>query len=162
MAHPLDDVPDQHVALPRRMRLGEHPLLAAPIAGDPHEPRRERPERLVEGLGASRQRVGAVAAPVPARDRPGGHSVAWRTISRNSAAAASPRRRGSSGGMSGTSPNQLLRRFTVTIVGFRSSLAGAGGVSGFAVPLRTMAGPSSGTGFPFPGGGVFGGGGGGG
>jgi hypothetical protein len=26
--------------------LGDHPVLAAPVAGDPHEPRREGAERL--------------------------------------------------------------------------------------------------------------------
>jgi hypothetical protein len=36
VAHALEDVADQHVALPRRVRLGEHPLLAAAVAGDPH------------------------------------------------------------------------------------------------------------------------------
>ena len=40
----------------------------------------------------------------------------------------------------------------VTIAGFRSSLAGAGGVSGFAAPLRTIAGPVNGTAFRFRGG----------
>ena len=40
---------------------------------------------------------------------------------------------------------------TVTIAGLRSSLAGAGGVSGF-VPLRPIAGTSSRTGFRFLGG----------
>ena len=43
----------EHVTL-RRVRLGEHPLLAAPVAGDPQEPRRERPERLVQGFPAGR------------------------------------------------------------------------------------------------------------
>ena len=40
-------------------------VLAAAVAGDAHEPRRERPERLVQGFRAGRQRVVAVAAPVP-------------------------------------------------------------------------------------------------
>jgi hypothetical protein len=37
------------------MRLGKHPLLAAPVAGDAHEPRRERGERLSQrsaGVGS--------------------------------------------------------------------------------------------------------------
>jgi hypothetical protein len=38
VTHPRDDVADQHVALRRRMCLGEHPLLAAPVTGDPQEP----------------------------------------------------------------------------------------------------------------------------
>jgi hypothetical protein len=55
--------------------------------------------------------------------------------------------------MSGTSTDDLAPgRRAVTIADFRSSLAGAGGVSGFALPLRTIAGPSSGTGFRFRGG----------
>jgi hypothetical protein len=41
---------------------------------------------------------------------------------------------------------------TVTIADFRSSLAGADVVSGFAVPLRTIADPVSTTGFFFRGG----------
>jgi hypothetical protein len=44
---------------------------------------------------------------------------------------------------SGASPH-LLRRFTVTIADFRSSLAGAGVVSGLAVPFRVIAVPSNG------------------
>jgi hypothetical protein len=38
----------------RRVRLVQHPVLVAAGAGDPHEPRRERPERLVQGLPAVR------------------------------------------------------------------------------------------------------------
>ena len=45
-----------------------------------------------------------------------------------------------------------LRLFAVTIAGLRSSLAGAGVVSGFAAPFPTMAGPASGAGFRFRGG----------
>jgi hypothetical protein len=53
MTHASDDVADQHVPL-RRVRLGEHPLLAAAVAGDPEEPRRERPERLVQSFRPGR------------------------------------------------------------------------------------------------------------
>jgi hypothetical protein len=38
------------------------------------------------------------------------------------------------------------------IADFRSSLAGAGVVFGFAAPFRTIAGPSNGTAFRFRGG----------
>jgi hypothetical protein len=41
---------------------------------------------------------------------------------------------------------------TVTIAGFRSSLAGASVVSGFGAPFRMSAGPVSGTAFRFHGG----------
>jgi hypothetical protein len=46
------------------VRLGEHPSLAAPGAGDPHKPRRERPERFVQGFATGWQWLVAVAAPV--------------------------------------------------------------------------------------------------
>jgi hypothetical protein len=38
----------------------------------------------------------------------------------------------------------------VTIADFRSSLAGAGGVSGIAAPFHTITGTSNGTAFRFP------------
>ena len=46
--------------------------------------------------------------------------------------------------ISGSGCCRRPRLLVVTIAGLRSSLAGAGGVSGFAVPLRTIAGPSNG------------------
>ena len=49
--------------------------------------------------------------------------MAWRPIWRNSVSAASPRRRCSSGVMSGTSPHLPGRRLTVTIADLRSSRA---------------------------------------
>ena len=61
VAHPLDDGADQHVAL-WRGRLVQHPALAVAAAGDPHEPGRERAERLGQRFAAGRQRVVAVAA----------------------------------------------------------------------------------------------------
>ena len=74
MAHPGDKVAERPIALRcGRVGLGEHPDLAASVALDPEEPRREGAERLAQSLGRCRQRIGAVAAPVPARDRPGGH-----------------------------------------------------------------------------------------
>jgi hypothetical protein len=42
MAHAVEDVAYQHVAL-RHVRLGDHPVLAAPLAHDAEEPRREGP-----------------------------------------------------------------------------------------------------------------------
>jgi hypothetical protein len=39
MAHLGDDIADQHVALSRwRVRLVQHSILAAAVAGDPHDP----------------------------------------------------------------------------------------------------------------------------
>ena len=51
----------------RHVRLVPHAVLAAAVAGDPHEPARERRERRLEGLSGAGQRVGAIAAPVPRR-----------------------------------------------------------------------------------------------
>jgi hypothetical protein len=48
--HPVEDVADQHVAL-RPARLGKHPLLAAPVAGDPQEPTRKRGKRFGQRFG---------------------------------------------------------------------------------------------------------------
>jgi hypothetical protein len=62
-AHPVEDVADQHLAL-GHVRLGDHPLLPAAIAHDPQEPRRERAQRLVEGLLAGRQQVVTVGRPL--------------------------------------------------------------------------------------------------
>jgi hypothetical protein len=70
--HALDVVPDQHLAL-RPVGLVDHPLLAAAVAHDTQEPRRERAHGLVQGLLAGRQRMIAIAAPVALRDRPGRH-----------------------------------------------------------------------------------------
>ena len=55
------------------VRLVDHLHLAAAIALDAQEPGRERGERLVEGLGAGRQWVGAVAEPVSPGRAPDGH-----------------------------------------------------------------------------------------
>jgi hypothetical protein len=44
----------------RGVRLVQHPVLAAAVAGDPHEPRGERAERLIESLGAAVAERGAV------------------------------------------------------------------------------------------------------
>jgi hypothetical protein len=46
-----------------RVRLRQHAILAAAVAGDPHEPRREGTERLGQGLGGRGQRLVAIAAP---------------------------------------------------------------------------------------------------
>ena len=73
---PAADVADRHGALPlRRVHLVEHPVLTAEVAGDPHEPRRERRQRLVEGFACGGQRVVAAAAPVPFGDRSRGHAA---------------------------------------------------------------------------------------
>ena len=141
MAHALEDVTQGPIA-PRRMGLVDHAVLAAAVAGDPQEPRRERPQRLGQGFGSGRQRVGAVATPVASGRHDQSLPVARRTISRHSASAASPRRRCSSGITSGASPNLPGRRFAVTIADLRSSLAGAG-VAGFAAPsARSPARPA--------------------
>ena len=90
------------------VRLGDHPLLAAAVADDAEEPRREGAQRLVQGLGgrsaAGRCRSCASAAWRRTEARHDFSPVAWRTNSRNSASAASPRRWCSSGVISGTSP----------------------------------------------------------
>jgi hypothetical protein len=57
----------------RHVGLVDHPLLAAALAHDPQEPRRERAQRFVQGLRAGGQWVVAVAAPVATRDRPCWH-----------------------------------------------------------------------------------------
>jgi hypothetical protein len=49
MAHAGDDIADRHIA-PLHVRLVEHAVLPAPIAGDPEEPRREGLERLGQGI----------------------------------------------------------------------------------------------------------------
>ncbi len=107
------------------VRLVDHLHLAAAVALDPQEPRRERPERLGQRFGGRGQRVVAVAAPVPLRKL--GHGLpAQRTVSRQSRVGgiASPavllQRQ------SGASPNLPCRRFTVTIADFWSSFAGGG------------------------------------
>ena len=150
MAHALEDVTQGPIA-PRRMGLVDHAVLAAAVAGDPQEPRRERPQRLGQGFGSGRQRVGAVATPVA--------SAASRSIlACGPAHQFAPERIGSLAPppvllrhQSGASPNLPGRRFAVTIADLRSSLAGAG-VAGFAAPFRTIAGPASGAAFRFLGG----------
>jgi hypothetical protein len=67
VTHPRDDVADQHLAM-YQVCLGDHPLLAAAVAHNPQEPRRERAQRLVEGFLSGRQRVVPVAPPVPSGD----------------------------------------------------------------------------------------------
>jgi hypothetical protein len=54
------------------VRLVQHAILAAAVALDPQEPRREGAERLLHGLGRRGQRIAAVGSPVALRDR---HSV---------------------------------------------------------------------------------------
>jgi creatinine amidohydrolase/Fe(II)-dependent formamide hydrolase-like protein len=51
VAHPVEDVADQHAAL-CGIRLVEHALVAAAVTGDAHKPTREGGERFVERLGA--------------------------------------------------------------------------------------------------------------
>ena len=92
------------------VRLVNHGRLTAAVALDAEEPRWKGAQRFGQCLGRRRERIVAIAAPTPARDRSGSHSsrsfsAIWRFISRNSASAASPRRLYSSGVMSGTSPN---------------------------------------------------------
>ena len=99
MPHAVDDVADQHVAV-CHVRLVDHPILAAAVAGDAQEPRRERAQRLVEGFRAGRQRVVAVAAPVPSGDRPGRHQA-----SRGRIKMAIPRYQRFSAGAAVNTPN---------------------------------------------------------
>ena len=87
VAHPGDDVAQAAVP-PPGVRLVDHLHLAAAVALDAQEPRRERGERLAHGLGASGQRLGAVAAPVP---RGIGRGVMLRR--KGTAAADCPTRR---------------------------------------------------------------------
>ena len=61
-AHSIEDGTDRHVAL-RHVGLVDHAVLPAAVAGDAHEPRRERPER--RGLLRRSAAGVAVAAPVP-------------------------------------------------------------------------------------------------
>ena len=98
----LCDVADQHVAL-GHVRLGDHPLLAAAIAHNPEEPRRERAQGLVQGLLARWQRIVAVGPPVPSRDRPGHHQEPSGRIMRAISALTS-------GGASWPSSTHCLRR----------------------------------------------------
>ncbi len=57
--------------LPRENAVDEHAHLATALALDAQEPRREGPQRLGQRLRSRWQRVGAIAALVAARDRPG-------------------------------------------------------------------------------------------
>ena len=121
--HPLDDLPQLHVAL-REVRLGKHAVLPAPIAPDPQQPARERGERLVHCLGADRQWVIPIAAPVALGLMSPFH-VARRTSSLNSSTAASPRRSCSSASISCTGPNRVERFWDAVTI--RGSLAGCAG-----------------------------------
>ena len=128
VAHPGEEIAERQGALTLgAVRLVNHGRLAAAVALDAEEPRREGAERLAQGLGGRGERVVTVAAPVPPGRLPKARhdrllAAIWRFISRNSASAASPRRLCSSGVISGTSPN-LPRRgfFAVTIADLRSS-----------------------------------------
>jgi hypothetical protein len=76
------------------VRLDDHPVLAAAVAGDAQEPAREPADRLLEGLGAGRQRVVAVGPPVAHGDGRAGHPGPWPHFARSSharvVASASP------------------------------------------------------------------------
>jgi hypothetical protein len=74
VAHLAEDGAERHRAA--SCRLVDHLHLAAAVAGDAQEPRRERPHRLPQRLGGRRQRVVTVAAPVALAHRPAGHQVA--------------------------------------------------------------------------------------
>ena len=56
MAHPVEDVAERPV-VPTLVRLVDHLHLATAVAFDAQEPRRERVERLQQGLGSGRQRI---------------------------------------------------------------------------------------------------------
>ncbi len=66
VAHSIEDVTDRHVTL-RHVGLVDHAVLPAAVAGDAHEPRRERPERrgLLRRSAAGRRRGSASAASGP-------------------------------------------------------------------------------------------------
>jgi hypothetical protein len=72
MTHPGQDVA-QRPGPPSGVRLIDHLHLAAAVALDVQEPRGERGERLVAGLGTGRERLVAVAPPVPRGRDLGGH-----------------------------------------------------------------------------------------
>jgi hypothetical protein len=63
VAHLVEDGTDLHIA-PWHVRLVDQLNLVTAITFDPRKPRRKSVERFVEGLGASRERIGAVAAPM--------------------------------------------------------------------------------------------------
>jgi hypothetical protein len=87
VAHSIEDGPDRQNAL-CGVRLIEQPLLATALASHPQEPRRERGERLVQGLGAGGQRAGAVAPPVASWDGPAHADGRWPHLPRSSAVAS--------------------------------------------------------------------------
>jgi hypothetical protein len=65
LAHAADQDSEWHrAAALARVRLVHQGRPAAAVAGDAQEPRRERPERLLQRLLRRGQRLGAVAAPV--------------------------------------------------------------------------------------------------
>jgi hypothetical protein len=74
MAHPIEDGADRQVAA-LHVRLVQHPVLAAAVAGDPHEPLRERAVRTGWlAFGARQSRlcqwcvpIGAPPGPDPTR-----------------------------------------------------------------------------------------------
>jgi hypothetical protein len=148
------------VMVPAPVRGGDY----FPDSGDPHEPRRERPERLLQGFRACRQRLVAVAAPVALGNWPGGHSEApggngppgrimrarntftLSGVSASSSTQAALRPRGFLAvtmATVGCSAGRLL------LLGFTSRWTIAG--AAFALGA-TIAGPSNGTAFRFRGG----------
>jgi hypothetical protein len=71
--HSVEDVVDQHVGASLHVHLVDHPHLAAAIALDPEEPRREGVERLVEGLlGTVTMERTSCSQGIPATDYLGG------------------------------------------------------------------------------------------
>ena len=61
----ISSIDTVHIAPVSDWRLTRPRALAAAVADDPQEPRREGPERFVQRLLAGGQRLVAVAAPVP-------------------------------------------------------------------------------------------------
>jgi hypothetical protein len=111
--------------------LVQHPILAAAVAGDPHEPRRERAEGFVQGYCACRQRGVAVAPPLPLRP-PGRTFLAKNARTRAIASGSSSR---CAGRFSACSSFSRLRLVVVTIAVTARSRSASRGVLGLRCPV---------------------------
>ena len=74
VAHTGEEIAERHGALTLgAVRLVNHGRLTAAVALDAEEPRREGAQRFGQCLGRRRERIVAIAAPMPARG-PAGQS----------------------------------------------------------------------------------------
>lgn len=136
MPDAIEDIAEWQIGL-HRVHLVHHALPTASLAGNAQEPRWERVEWLVQGLGAGWQWPGAAAAPVVPGDRArrhglsGGSGPPGRTMrARNALTRASASGSSSSSGTGFASrPRRLV---AVTIAGFTAGGAGSAGASSFA------------------------------